>query len=81
MNASPGKAARPNQINPDKLYLSKWTAVVPQNREKHFLVTRLLLDEEENVIGCVLEAVLTNREQRLDWRVLKDRACWQPGWR
>lgn len=27
-----------NQINPSKLLNSKWTAVKPINREKHFLV-------------------------------------------
>ncbi len=71
----------PHQINPAKLLLSKWTAVQPQNREKHFLVTKLLRDELENVIGCVLEAVLTQRAQQIDWRLLQDDAQWQQGWR
>lgn len=68
-------------INPEKLLLSKWTALAPQNREKHFLVTRLVRDEQERVIGCALEAVLSRREQQIDWRQLKDPAVWQPGWR
>lgn len=29
-------------INPHKLALSKWTAVVALNKEKHFLVTRVV---------------------------------------
>ena len=29
-------------INPRKLLLSKWTAVAPQAREKHFMVVRLI---------------------------------------
>ena len=70
-----------NPINPEKLLLSKWTAVRPQNREKHFLVTRLLRDERELVIGCALEAVLSRREQQIDWRLLSDAGLWQPGWR
>ncbi len=68
------------QINPDKLLLSKWTAVAPHNREKHFLVSRLLRDELENVVGCELEAVLTQRRQTIDWQVLKDDSCWRQGW-
>lgn len=68
-------------LNPDKLLLSKWTAVVPQNRERHFLVSRLLRDEVDRVIGCELESVLTRRVQSLDWRALQDEAVWQQGWR
>lgn len=71
----------PHRINPDKLLLSKWTAVKPLNREKHFLVTELLRDEAETVIGCVFEAVLTQRTQALDWRDLRDETHWQQGWR
>ena len=70
----------PHQINPNKLLLSKWTAVTPQNREKHFLVSKLLRDELENVTGCVLEAVLTQRTQPIDWRLLQDDAQWRQGW-
>jgi len=70
----------PHQINPNKLLLSKWTAVTPQNREKHFLVSKLLRDELENVTGCVLEAVLTQRTQQIDWRLLQDDAQWRQGW-
>lgn len=70
----------PNQINPNKLLLSKWTAVTPLRKEKHFLVTKLLRDELEIVTGCVLEAVLTQRAQVLDWRVLQDETCWRQGW-
>ena len=68
------------QINPNKLLLSKWTTAVPQNKEKHFLVTKLLRDELEVVIGCELEAVLTQRTQTLDWRALQDESCWRQGW-
>ena len=70
-----------NSINPEKLLLRKWTAVQPQNRERHFLVTRLVRDETERVVGCCLEAVLSRREQNIDWRLLKDAALWQAGWR
>ena len=35
-----------NQINPKKLRLSKWTAVNPQEKEKHFLVTKVIDPEQ-----------------------------------
>lgn len=65
-----------HQINPKKLLHSKWTAVRPVNKEKHFMVTVLKLDEEDNVVHCVLEAVISNREAAIDWRELKDSAHW-----
>ncbi|KAA0692387.1 TIGR02450 family Trp-rich protein [Halopseudomonas laoshanensis] len=71
-----------NQINPHKLLLSKWTAVQPLQREKHFIVTDCQLDEqEEAVVSVDLQAVLTTRTQRLPWKLLKDSNQWQAGWR
>ncbi|MDQ3202052.1 MAG: TIGR02450 family Trp-rich protein [Pseudomonadota bacterium] len=70
-----------NRINPDKLLLSKWTAAHPQNREKHFLVTELIRDEEGTVVDVELQAVLTMRSERLDWRSLKNSDVWTLGWK
>ncbi|GLH17837.1 tryptophan-rich conserved hypothetical protein [Pseudomonas sp. B10] len=70
-----------NRINPRKLLLSKWTAAHPQNREKHFLVTELIRDEEGTVLEVELQAVLTQRSERLDWQVLKDSEHWLLGWK
>ena len=70
-----------HQINPKKLLHSKWTAVSPLNKEKHFMVTELKFDEEDNVTHCLLEAVLTHREMPIDWQVLKDTADWRQGWK
>ncbi len=70
-----------NQINPKKLLHSKWTAVSPINKEKHFLLTELEFDEEGNVIHCLLEAVISNRAAPIDWRQLKDSALWRQGWK
>jgi tryptophan-rich hypothetical protein len=75
--STPGK----RRLNPRKLLLSKWTAVRPQNRERHFLVTELIRDEADNVIGVELQAVLTHRSQPLDWRQLQDSEHWLQGWR
>ncbi|WP_428033791.1 TIGR02450 family Trp-rich protein [Amphritea sp.] len=70
-----------NRFNPDKLQLSKWTAVKPQNKEKHFLVTQLLRDEAGVVQQCVLEAILSRREQTVPWQILTDSENWKQGWR
>ena len=68
------------RLNPRKLLLSKWTARQPQNREKHFLVSELICDEQGTVLQVELQAVLTQRSERLDWRVLQDGERWQMGW-
>ncbi|RTE65271.1 TIGR02450 family Trp-rich protein [Amphritea opalescens] len=68
------------QLNPNKLNLSKWTAIKPQQREKHFLVTALIRDDDGVVQQCVLEAVLTHREQRIPWQQLNDSETWKQGW-
>ena len=72
---------RPGRINPRKLLLSKWTAAQPQNRERHFLVTELIRDEQDNILGVELQAVLTQRSQQLDWHQLQDSERWLQGWR
>ncbi|MGZ8184111.1 MAG: TIGR02450 family Trp-rich protein [Methylobacter sp.] len=72
--------SKDNPINPNKLLLSKWTAVKPENKEKHFLVTSVIKNDEEIIVGCVLEAVLNHNAYQLDWRELKNAGCWLPGW-
>lgn len=71
----------PHRLNPRKLLLSKWTAAHPVNREKHFLVTALFRDEEGTVIDIELQAVLTQRTERLAWQRLQDADTWLLGWR
>lgn len=69
-----------NNINPRKLLHSKWTAMNPSNKEKHFLVTEVEFNEEGEVIHCLLEAVFTNRSEPIDWAELKDENSWLQGW-
>ena len=69
-----------NRIQRNKLPLSKWTAVHPVDREKHFLVTRVI-EHEDAPHEVVLEAVYSKRERVLVWTDLKDDATWRPGWR
>lgn len=70
-----------NSMNPKKLLHSKWTAAEPRDRQKHFIVTKVLKDDAGVPQLCVLEAVYSNREVRLDWRALGDSAVWKVGWK
>ena len=69
-----------NSINPAKLLLSKWTATQPKNKEKHFLVTQLITNDEERIVGCVIEAVYSQRKTEIDWKMLMDNSQWLMGW-
>ncbi len=69
-----------NRFNPRKLMGSKWTATQPQNKEKHFLVTRII-KKDETIVSCVLEAVHSKREQMLPWQDLQDQETWRMGWK
>ena len=69
-----------NRFSPAKLLHSKWTAAKPQNKEKHFIVTRLLRGEDDEVVGCILEAVHSKRASEIDYRELRDSSIWLQGW-
>ena len=72
----------PRQLNPKKLLLSKWTAVQPQNKEKHFLIVQIANDTtpliDKDIV--VLEAVMTKKQYLIDWHRLLDETVWQQGW-
>ena len=70
-----------NTFNMKKLLLSKWTAVQPQGKEKHFMVSQLLEDEQGEVYACILEAVITTREYQIDPQELQDAGRWHMGWK
>jgi len=70
-----------NQINLAKLRNSKWTAVEPLNREKHFLVSEVEYDEDGSVISCKIESVLSRNEYSIDWFELKSEDKWIQGWK
>ncbi len=71
-----------NPIQPKKLLLSKWTAVAPVAREKHFIVTRLIEPEapEAPLEWVEIEAVHSHRARRIAWRDLRDATVWRQGW-
>lgn len=70
-----------NTINPKKLLNSKWTAVNPKNKEKHFLVTEVEFDEDGEAVHCLIEAVISNRAAPIQWCDLKDSSKWLHGWK
>jgi tryptophan-rich hypothetical protein len=70
-----------NKINPRKLLDSKWTAITPIDKEKHFMVTQIEFDEEAVVISCSLEAIMSKRCIPISWHDLKDSENWLQGWK
>ena len=70
-----------NQINPKVLLHSKWTKVEISNKEKHFIITKVLFDDDQRVIECIIQAVFTKREMTIDWRILKNANQWKLGWK
>jgi tryptophan-rich hypothetical protein len=68
--------------NPKKLLNSKWTAAMPQNKEKHFIVTKLILTNAplQPIEFIELEAVHSKRSQLIAWQLLNDEKVWLQGW-
>lgn len=69
-----------NKINPKKLLNSKWTAVNPVKKEKHFIISKLKLNDVGDVEICEIEAVMTKRVAQMDWMTLCDQSNWLHGW-
>jgi tryptophan-rich hypothetical protein len=71
-----------NLLSPKKLLLTKWTAVHPSDKRKHFLVSKVILpDLPQQAIEYVeLEAVFDKQIQRILWRDLSNSAVWLQGW-
>lgn len=69
-------------LRPNKLLLSKWTAVAPNNKEKHFIVVKLVTPSiaDAPVTQVELEAVHSKRIITLDWHALEDGVVWRQGW-
>lgn len=69
-----------NKLNPKKLLKSKWTAVKPVFKEKHFLVTEVEFDENGTIVHCLIEAVMTRRSMAIEWSTLGNTDQWMCGW-
>jgi len=70
-----------NPVNHKSLLHSKWTKLTVFNKEKHFIVTELELNEDKKIIRCVIQAVINQAEYDINWRSLKDGNEWLIGWR
>lgn len=71
------------RLNPRKLLLSKWTALHPQHKEKHFIVSKLLIPEgdlAQTFELIELEAIYSKRVRIIAWRELLECTVWQQGW-
>jgi tryptophan-rich hypothetical protein len=69
-----------NKVSPKTLLNSKWTKVKVENKEKHFIITKVTIDEEQRIVECIIEAVISNAEYSINWRDLKDSLLWKIGW-
>lgn len=69
-------------LHPKKLLLTKWTAVTPVRKQKHFLVTKVILPEPPSakIEWVEIEAVYTKKARIIPWRELRDAARWRQGW-
>jgi tryptophan-rich hypothetical protein len=79
-NAMPSKEQNP--LNPKKLLLTKWTAVKPLQKRKHFLVSKVIHPElpEAAIEFVEIEAVFDKKVELIHWRDLKDSEVWLQGW-
>lgn len=73
---------RMNPLHPNKLLLTKWTAVKPVAKEKHFLVVKVILPEmpEDKIEWVDIEAAYSKNIRRIAWRELRDQSIWRQGW-
>ena len=69
-----------NKLSPKSLLHSKWTRIQVQNKEKHFVIIKVKFDEDQKIIECVIQAVISNNEYHIDWRELKNNNLWKIGW-
>ena len=61
-------------LSPKKLLHTKWTAVAPKNKEKHFLVTQVIepVPPGSPVVSVEIEAVHSKQVRVVPWRDLMD---------
>jgi tryptophan-rich hypothetical protein len=69
-------------LSPKKLLHTKWTAVNPREKEKHFVVAAVIEPELPGspVVSVEIEAVHSKRTRIIGWRELTDVAQWRRGW-
>jgi tryptophan-rich hypothetical protein len=71
-----------NPLNPKKLLLTKWTAVQPVAKQKHFLVSQVIQPDlpTDPIESVEIEAVFSKAKQVISWRDLQNDKVWRQGW-
>jgi tryptophan-rich hypothetical protein len=71
-----------NPVHPKKLLLTKWTAVKPVAKQKHFLVSRVIQPvlPSDPIELVEIEAVFSKAVKVIAWRELQDESVWRQGW-
>lgn len=71
------------RLNPKKLLMSKWTAVKPMAKQKHFLVSKIITPEtpDQPIEFVEIEAIYTKKTKQIAWRELTDTDAWLQGWK
>ncbi len=71
-----------NRLSPKKLLLTKWTAVKPIAKQKHFLVSKVILPEPpiDKIEFVEIEAVYSKKTTLIAWRDLTNNEIWLQGW-
>jgi len=71
-----------NPLSPKKLLLTKWTAVTPVKKQKHFLVSRVIqpTQPEDPIESVEIESVFSKVTQVVTWRELQNDDVWLQGW-
>ena len=55
---------------------------MPTKREKHFIVTRVIVPDDGAAITDIeLQAVHSQRTQTIAWKTLQDTKSWVVGWK
>ncbi len=71
-----------NRLSPKKLLLTKWTSVKPIAKQKHFLVSKVILPEppSDKIEFVEIEAVYSKKTTLIAWRDLTNNEIWLQGW-
>ena len=67
------------RINPEKLLMTKWTAVETK-RTALLHYNQLIRATDETIVACELEAVINKNNYEMDWHELKSTKAWKMGW-
>lgn len=73
----------PKRTSVRHLQGSKWTALTPVDREKHFIVEEVRKAKapgSDPAVVC-MRALISDRRIEVDPEELSDASRWRPGWR